>query len=140
MHQSAVYALSERMSAPGMSHPASGRIAVMSNPDMSGHVIEAVEANHILGVADDLEDEKVPAVAQYECVCPSVLGVELHVQRMGGVKHELLGSSLPVVRVDDIVQLVRDEIVESIIARPDEVAYDIGRARVEGREVFLPTR
>ena len=112
----------------------------MANPDMSGHVIEAVEANHVLGVANNLEDEKVPAVAQYECVCPSVLGVELHVQRMGGVEHELLGSSLPVVRVDDVMQLVGDELIESNLTRPDEVAHDVGRARVEGREVFLPTR
>ena len=140
MHQSAVYALSERVSASGMSHPAPGGIAVVADPDMGGHVIEAVEADHVLGVADDLEDEEVPTVAQYEGVCPSVLGVELHVQRMGGVKHELLGGSLPVVRIDDVMQLVGDEIVESILARPDEVANDVGRACVKGREVFLPAR
>ena len=56
------------------------------------------------------------------------------------MKHELLGGSLPIVGVDDVMQLVRDEIVESILTRPDEVAHDVGRARVESREVFLPTR
>ena len=39
-----------------MCHPPSGRISVVANPDVGGHIIEAVEADYVFGVAHYLED------------------------------------------------------------------------------------
>ena len=56
MHQRAVYALSERVRPSWMCHPPPSRIAMVANPDVGSHVIEAVEADHVFGVAHYLED------------------------------------------------------------------------------------
>ena len=79
MHQRAVYALSARVGPPRVRHPPSGRIPMVSNPDVGGHVIEAVEANHIFGVTYYFEDQEIPAMTQHEGICPSVFSIELDV-------------------------------------------------------------
>ena len=56
MYQRAVDALSEGVSPSWMGDPSTSRVAMVANPDVSGHVLEGVVADHILCVADDLED------------------------------------------------------------------------------------
>ena len=111
MYQRAVDALSEGVSPSWMGDSPASRVAMVANPDVSGHVLEGVVADHVLRVADDLENQEIPPVAQHECVRPTVLGVELDVKRMGDVEDEFLSGSLPVLRVDDFLQLRGNEFV-----------------------------
>ena len=50
-------------------------------------------------------------MAQHECVRPTVLGIELDVKRMGDVEDEFLSGGLPVIRVDDFLQLRGNELI-----------------------------
>ena len=138
--QSAVDSLTEGVSPPWVRHPASSRVAVVADPDMGGHFLESVVADYILGVADYLEDQYVASMAQHECVSASILGVELDIQCMGGVEDELLGSSLSVVRVDDVVEFFCDEPVQLLLSRPDEVADYVRRSGVKCGQITLPSR
>ena len=56
VHQRAVDALSERVSTSRVGDSPASRVAMVANPDVSGHVLKRVVADYILCVADDLED------------------------------------------------------------------------------------
>ena len=63
---------------------------MVANPDMGSHVVEQIESDDVLSVSNNLENQHVPAMTEDECVGPTVLGVELHIQVVGGVEDELV--------------------------------------------------
>ena len=58
----------EGMSPSRVPDPALGRITLVADPDVGGHLLDPIIPDHVLGVTDDLEDDQVAGVGEDEGV------------------------------------------------------------------------
>ncbi len=90
MYQRHIDTLAEGVCATGMGDPSPGRIAVMTDPDMGGHIIEAVVLDDILGIADNLQNQHITSVRQDKGIGTAVLSIEFDIQSVGVAEHVFL--------------------------------------------------
>jgi len=70
----------ERVRPAGVPHLALRRVAVVANPDVRRQLFELVATDDIIAIADHLQHQQVPPVAQHERLRPAVAGVEFTVE------------------------------------------------------------
>ena len=138
VHQSDADTLSERMRPTGVSHPSTGGEAMVADPDVSRHVLQSIVAEDIFGIAHDLQDEHVDPMTEHERLRAPLASVELDVERVRGVEHDLVEHPLLSVEVRGAQAGLRLELLDGSNPRADEVAHHLRRFDIEFGQPCLP--
>ena len=89
VNQCHIDALSERVRSARVCDSTSSWIAMVTDPDVGGKVVQAVVLDDVLSIADDFQDEHVSSMTQHERISAPILCIKFDIQLVGIAVHIL---------------------------------------------------